>query len=273
MSKGDHVFLMQSDGAFKARLFVSPDIDLRARVGQEVVLEGYLDRAPRQAPVQWSRTRVVTDTSHLQPSTLPQSGLVRAEVALDQVRAPAGRGLAEDELSAVLLENRARPGSSARVGNWQTLSATALSPWARDARIGGVYVQSSFHGSIALGGVHRRTSIVLGEDGRFRTSRFAQGGSGAMAAADGFSGNASAHSDARGNRSSAGGGTAGAFAGAASRRDDGAEQRGTYRLEGYQVELRYDSGRIERGFSFPWGEDRRMVYWLDGLYLRDAGTR
>jgi hypothetical protein len=328
-SKGEHVFLEQSDGAFKARLFVHPDIDLRARVGQEVVLEGYLDRAPRNPPVQWKRTRVVDDPSALQPSPLPQAGLVRTEVALDQVRAAAGRGIPAGELSAVLLESRRSSGGTARVhkpyyllrdgsaylrgelppadldvarsrelepqqwarwrragrgweiqrqddhgqpgGAWQALEATAMPPWAPDSRPGGVYAKSSFHGSIAAGGVHTRATITLGEDGRFSTSRLAQGGSGTMAATDGFAGSASSHRGPQGSRSSAGGGGAGAFAGSSATRDDGADHRGRYRLDGYTAELHYDSGRIERGLSFPWGDDRRMVYWFNGLYLRDGG--
>lgn len=322
--RGDHVFLEQADDGFKARLFVSPDIDLRAHVGQQVVLEGYLEKPPTHPPVKLRRTRLVADASGLKPSTLPESGLYRAEVPAERVRAAPGKGVPSGDLAAVLLESRGDAGGSGFVekvyyllddgtaylrgelppsdldvqrsrelepqqwarwrerwgtyeiqrqddfgkpkGDWQKLQAREVSPWPVGSRPAGVYAVSRFHGSIALGGVHSKSSVTLQPDGRFTTTRFAQGGSGSMAGTGGFTGSMARSSDSTGTRSSAGGGNAGAAATSRAARDDGAEHRGRYAFDGYTVELRYDSGRVERGLSFQHGDD--MIYWFDSVYLR-----
>jgi hypothetical protein len=324
--RGDHVFLEQEEDGFKARLFVSPDIDLRAHVGRQAVLEGYLDKPPAYPPVKLRRTRLVLDPSGLKPSPLPQAGLYRAEVPVERVRAEPGRGVPPAELSAVLLESRTN-GSGGMVdkvyyllkdgtaylrgelppadldvarsrqlepqqwarwrktfggsyeiqrqddfgkpaGPWQKLNGTPARPWPSGSRPDGVYAVSSFNGSIALGGVYARSSVTLHRDGRFTSSRFAQGGSGSMAGAGGFTGSMTRSSDSTGSRSSAGGGNAAVTATSRAARDDGAEHRGTYVLDGYTVELRYDSGRVERGLSFPRDDGQRMIYWFHSVYLR-----
>jgi hypothetical protein len=325
LARGEHVFLEPEDDAFRARTSVHPDIDLRAHVGQRVVLEGYFDEPPDKSLMELQHTRLVLDTSGLTASPLPQSGLYRAEVALGRVRAAPGRGIPSGDLAAVLLETRSagtdieenvyyllRDGTAYRRGElppsdldvarsrelepqqwarwrknlggsyeiqqqddfgkpdgpWHKLSAVEVKPWASGSRPAGVYAVSRFHGSIALGGVYSRSSITLGADGRFTSSRYAQGGSGSMAAATGFTGSATSHSDGTGTRSATGGGNAGVFAGSRSSRDDGAEHRGTYVLEGYVAELHYDSGRVERGLSFPAADGRSAIYWFHSVYLR-----
>jgi hypothetical protein len=325
VARGEHVFLEPEDNAFRARTSVHPDVDLRARVGQRVVLEGHFDGPPDKSLIELRRTRLVLDTSGLTPSPLSQNGLYRAEVALERVRAAPGRGIPPGELVAVLLETRSagtnmeesvyyllRDGSAYRRGElppadldvarsrelepqqwarwrkslggsyeiqrqddfgkpdgpWQKLNATVAKPWASGTRPAGVYSVSRFHGSIALGGVYSKSFITLDADGRFTSSRYAQGGSGSMAAAAGFTGSATSHSDGTGTRSTAGGGNAGVFAGSRSSRDDGAEHRGTYVLEGYTAELRYDSGRVERGLCFPAADGRSAIYWFHGVYLK-----
>ncbi|HTE50668.1 MAG TPA: hypothetical protein VK698_07355 [Kofleriaceae bacterium] len=46
-----------------------------------------------------------------------------------------------------------------------------------------------------------------------------------------------------------------------------ADRQGTYHIDGYTLELRYDSGRVERHFFFT--RDDRATVWFDGAELRD----
>jgi hypothetical protein len=46
-----------------------------------------------------------------------------------------------------------------------------------------------------------------------------------------------------------------------------ADREGTYRIDGYTLELRYDSGRVERRFFFLMSE--RMIWFGGGSYVRE----
>lgn len=153
-------------------------------------------------------------------------------------------------------------------GVWKPARGLMASPWARDTRLDGPFQTASFHGSLALGGTHVSRTMRFMPDGRFESSRSSFSGSGSMAADTGFSANASSHSDASGTRSSAGGGNAGVAVATRSQRNDGAEHRGTYRLDGYTLELRYDSGRVERVLSFPVPWKPMAVFIGDSVYTR-----
>lgn len=153
-------------------------------------------------------------------------------------------------------------------GVWRSARGLMAAPWATDARLDGVFQTSSFHGSLALGGTRVSRTMRFTPDGRFEASRSSAGGSGSMAADAGFSANASSHSDARGTRSSAGGGNADVSVSTRSQHDDGAEHRGSYRLDGYALELRYDSRRVERVLSFPVPWKPMAIFIGDSVYTR-----
>lgn len=324
VQRGEHVFLDQEDAAFSSRTAVHPDLDLRSRVGQRVVLEGRLDGQPWSSLVELEDARLVLDGSGLKPSPLPQTGQYRATVPLDRITAAPGHGIAASDVVAVLHESRyravtgleehvlylLRDGSAYRRcelppsdldvarskalepqqwarwrqvgdgyemqpqddfgrpdGDWQRIEASTGSPWPAGSRISGSYSASSFHGSLMLGGVYSKAGVTLGSDGRFTDSHFSEGGSGSMAATNGFNAYATSHSDSRGTRSSGGGGNGSVAVSSRNARDDGADHRGSYRLDGYTAELHYDSGRIERGLSFRAGPD--AIYWFHHAYARD----
>lgn len=137
-------------------------------------------------------------------------------------------------------------------GAWRRAEGTLKSPWPAGTRLNGSYSTASFHGSLALGGTYFKSTRIFHDDGRYTDSRYSQSGSGSVAATlNGFSAGGSSHSDARGTRSSAGGGGDGVAVATSSRRDDGAEHRGRYSLDGYTLEIHLDSGRVLRQLSFP----------------------
>jgi hypothetical protein len=155
-------------------------------------------------------------------------------------------------------------------GDWQERAGVLHAPWPAGQLLDTAYTRQSFHGTLAFGGVYSADTLRFRRDGQFESSRFAQGGSGAVAATNGFSVGATSHSNRDGTRSSAGGGTETVTATSHTRRDDGAEFRGTYRIDGFTLELRDDSGRTERWFTYPMGPDRIMV---NGSSYRREGAR
>ena len=44
-------------------------------------------------------------------------------------------------------------------------------------------------------------------------------------------------------------------------KDDGADNRGSYRFDGYTLELHFDSGRVGRIMSFAWDDKLEHVYF------------
>jgi hypothetical protein len=155
-------------------------------------------------------------------------------------------------------------------GQWQKQGGTLAPAWRPDERIAGTFTSKSFSGSLATGGVYRSTTYIFNADGSFEIIGYAQGGSGSMAAMNGFSASSSSLSTKEGTRSSAGGGNAGVFASSSSRRDDGASNRGRYRLDGYTMFLEFANGRREQRLCAPWSADRKRIYMLGQTFTRDG---
>lgn len=149
---------------------------------------------------------------------------------------------------------------------WQITRGTMANPWPADSKLTGTYTAMSFHGSVGLGGTYNERRLKFEHNGRFSESRFTRSSSGSLAAQQGVSANASSHSDKTGSRSSTGAAAPGVAISGSGRRDDGADHRGSYRLDGYAMELRYDSGRIERVLSFPVPWSRPAVFVRDAIY-------
>jgi hypothetical protein len=147
-------------------------------------------------------------------------------------------------------------------GGWFRQAGRLLSTWARDTRIAGSYNASAFYGSIALGGTYSSTSYVFKSDGRYERIGFSRSSSAAMAATgpQEFSASASSSSSGSGSQSVAGGGQPGVYVGSRSSTDDGAKNRGTYRLDGMMIELRSDAGDVVRTLCLPMGADHKSLY-------------
>jgi hypothetical protein len=138
-------------------------------------------------------------------------------------------------------------------GTWGRSPGRLIDGWGATHTIAGYYSSQAFYGSAALGGTFVRNSWLFKADGRWERSGYTQSGSGTMAAQQpvGFSSSAVSVSDGRGTRSVAGGGTADVHASSQSTKDDGARNRGTYRLDGMVIEMRSDAGEVWRTFCVP----------------------
>ena len=156
--------------------------------------------------------------------------------------------------------------SGAALG-WRDQDGVLTGRWVPGQKLNGAYRAEAFNGSIATGGVHSSTTFRFSSDGRFERIGYARGGSGSMAAVGGFVGSASTLSDGKGTSGSAGGGDASAFASATSRLNDGASNRGVYRLSGLTLELRYDDGRTESVLCAPWGKNG-SIYMFGRTFSR-----
>ncbi|MDG2529675.1 hypothetical protein [Caulobacter endophyticus] len=153
-------------------------------------------------------------------------------------------------------------------GEWRSKRGFLTGSWSPGQTLEGAYNAQSFTGSLMTGGVHQSTTYVFTGAGRFERLGFAQGGSGSMAAMNGFVASSSSLSTGKGTTSSAGGGGEGVFAGAQGRRDDGASHRGSYRLNGVSIELSYDDGRTETVLCVPWGDSGKSIYMAGRTFSR-----
>ncbi|MCC7053265.1 MAG: hypothetical protein IT355_08335 [Gemmatimonadaceae bacterium] len=147
-------------------------------------------------------------------------------------------------------------------GEWRVQPGRILSSWAPGTRIAGSYNAAAFYGSVYLGGTYSSTSYVFRPDGRYERIGFSRSSSAAMAAQgpQEFSASASSSSSGSGTQSSAGGGQPGVYTSTRSRTDDGARNRGTYRLDGMMIELRNDAGEVTRTLCLPMGADHKGIY-------------
>ena len=145
---------------------------------------------------------------------------------------------------------------------WHRQEGRLLPTWPAETRLSGSYNAASFNGSVYLGGTYSSTSYVFRPDGRYERIGFSRSSSAAMAAQgpQEFSASASSVSSGSGTQSSAGGGQPGVYVGTRSGTDDGARNRGTYRLDGTMIELRNDAGEVTRALCVPTGADRRSIY-------------
>ena len=150
-------------------------------------------------------------------------------------------------------------------GSSQKLDAkSARQPARRDEKLDGTWEANSAYSS--LWSVSRsHWEVSFDRDGRFSKSSGGSivGGVGSAAAGNAVGGSV-AHDD-DGSSSTVGGAN---FGGGSSRRRASTfpDRSGTYRLDGYTMELHYDSGRVER-LSFCATSDRDEIFF-DGSEMR-----
>ncbi len=151
---------------------------------------------------------------------------------------------------------------------WVKAEGTLQGPWPSGTRLRGPYTSAAFHGSIALGGTYVKNTHTFGDDGRYEGSNFAQSSAGSMAANNGFTSTTTSRGDKTGTRSTSGSTSSGGVANPSApgvtvtsntARDDGAQRRGRYVIDGYTLEIRRDSGRVDRYLTF-WSTGDRI--WI-----------
>lgn len=154
--------------------------------------------------------------------------------------------------------------------DWKPMTGSwVVKPWP-GGRVDPVeYVAQNFAGSLATGGVYSKSLWRFGADGRFTTSAYVQAGSGSMAAQNGFVAGQTSHQGPQGGQSSGFANGNGAVVTNQRNGADGSGNRGTWKLDGYTLELRYDNGRVARVFAFPWDDQAKHI-WIDGTsYMKD----
>lgn len=154
-------------------------------------------------------------------------------------------------------------------GQWSSQAGRLVPAWKPGQRLAATYKHQVFHGNAASGGTFNATSYRFSPDGRFEILRYVQSGSGSVASAtSGVSSSSAGHSDGTGTQASAGGVGPGVAVSTSSRRDDGASYRGSYRLSGYSLELRFDDGRSEMLLCAPWDVDLKDIYISGRTFTR-----
>ena len=158
-------------------------------------------------------------------------------------------------------------------GDWQRKPGQVLAGWPANKQLVGSYTATAFYGSIALGGTYTSNSFVFKPNGRWESINFSRSSSAAMAANEpvGFSSSAASVADGSGTKSSAGGGISGSsngsvYAATSSSRDDGAKNRGTYKLDGMSIELTSDAGTVTRLLCVPLDDRFQRFYMLGQSY-------
>jgi hypothetical protein len=155
-------------------------------------------------------------------------------------------------------------------GEWFRKTGRLLSVWPTNHRLNGSFTAAAFYGSIALGGTYSKTTYVFRPDGRWERVGYSQSSSGSMAAQSpvDFTASASSVSDGSGTKSSSGGGNLDVYTSGSSRRDDGAKNRGTYRLDGMTIEMRADDGTVTRTLCLPVDAKFESLYLFGRSFSR-----
>lgn len=167
----------------------------------------------------------------------------------------------KDKYRVLKQDDRGRPAKE-----WTSVSGIKVRPWRAQETLNDSFSTRHFYGSMAVGGTSTMNSVSFKPDGRFATVGSTLSTTGMLQNLNGFNSSASSISDSKGTRSASGsnfqgaeGGSVGAYSKGG--KDDGADNRGTYRFEGYTLELRFDSGRVARIMSFAWDDKLDHVYF------------
>ena len=159
-------------------------------------------------------------------------------------------------------------------GDWKPISGMwTVRPWPGGKVPPVEYVYQNFTGNLGTGGVYAKSLWQFGADGRFTTSAYLQAGSGTMAANNGF---VAAQTTLHGPQGGQTTGFANSGAGTVTNQrtgGDGSDRRGTWRIDGFTLELRYDNGRVARVLAFPWDEKAQHIWINDTAYMSKVPPR
>ncbi|TAK85310.1 MAG: hypothetical protein EPO09_20205 [Aquabacterium sp.] len=149
---------------------------------------------------------------------------------------------------------------------WTPIGGISVRPWRPQETLNDSFSTRHFYGSMVVGGTSTMNSVSFKPDGRFETVGSSLSTTGMLQNLNGFNSSASSISDSKGTRSASGsnfqgadGGSVGAYSKGG--KDDGADNRGNYRFDGYTLELRFDNGRVSRIMSFAWDDKLDHVYF------------
>jgi hypothetical protein len=155
----------------------------------------------------------------------------------------------------------------ARDADWRTLQAWPAVPGRHDERLAQTFSHAWYASMGGLGGSAGRDSLVFRPDGRFEQIGYSSHGTGVVQASNGFAGGSVTTRDKQGTRTSVSVSATGTdqfdtpvvAGGSSSRRNDGAAQTGSYRIDGWSIELRRDNGAVERKLFLFTGDKRDAI--------------
>jgi hypothetical protein len=152
-----------------------------------------------------------------------------------------------------------------RDGAWKAIKGTLRKPFAPGTKLNAAYENLNYEGSVALGGMAFRKTYVFKPDGQFELIGFSQGSAGSVAADGGFTSSSTTTSSGKGTSTVSSSSSTNpadipatsapaVVVDSSSTKGDGADHRGSYRLNGYTLEITFDSGRKMQILALPWGE-------------------
>ncbi len=156
--------------------------------------------------------------------------------------------------------------------DWQKLSGWMATPGRSNERLSQTFTHSSYASYGGMGGYASQKHYRFMPDGRFEQSGYTSMGTGTVQANNGFAAGSYTSTGKNGTQSvstvSATGGTATDPAvvggGSSNRRNDGAANTGTYRIDGWTIELHRDNGVVDRKL-FLFSRDKRDSVNIGGV--------
>lgn len=186
---------------------------------------------------------------------------VKASKALEPQRWSRWESTGPGKYRILKQDDRGRPHRQ-----WVQAKGFVVPPWQANTRLNDTFELRQYTGSPLTGGIATRKQVSFKPDGRFETMGMVSIASGSVQADQGDSVSSSSRSDGQGTRTTTSANGSGGGVHGQSRRDNGDERRGSYRFDGYTAELHFDSGHIERLFSFAWDKKPSALYVLGESY-------
>lgn len=153
-----------------------------------------------------------------------------------------------------------------RTNQLSALKGTPATPAGAGEKLSGTFTYYSYASYGGFGGYSSQSHITFRPDGSFETSGSFIGGTGVSQSLNGFSSTASSTYSKDGCTAGSVSSSSNVGGGSTTRRDCGANNMGTYVLNGYTLELRYANGTTVRELFFFDDRSKKDVLIGSNLY-------
>ena len=178
------------------------------------------------------------------------------EMPPDDLNVQASRQLESDKWTKWRKEGGEYFRQNSKTGQWEKIPGIVVKPLEAGARLNRNLIYRSAVSFGGMGGSAFTKTIRLSPDGRFERSASALHGTGVVQSSAGFSSSASSYQDKNGRHGSASGAYTGGPGGSvvatsnSKERGNASDMTGAYEVKGYTLELRSDSGTVQRLLAF-----------------------
>jgi hypothetical protein len=185
----------------------------------------------------------------------------------------ASRRLEPDEWTRWKRDGNGIALQNPKTGRWDKAEGVVVRPLQQGSQLSRRLINRTAHSFGGMGGSVFTTEFRFLPDGHFERSRGSLSGTGTVQAAGGYSSSSAGSVDKAGRRGSAvGSGSMGDSSvtawSASSSREGSGDMLGTYRVDGFALELRTQSGLVDRFLAFyPFAKDDRI--YIDGATFKD----